>query len=157
MAGAAAKFERTNPDTLRATSLFSKVVTVEGGKTVYVSGMTSTDVDGNLVGEGDLAAQAVQVYENIRLALAAVGSTPGNVVRQRVFIVDVTPDKRGQFIPAMNAFYGDGERGTSTLVGALPAGTPPIVLALLDFDAVRLPLRNHGLGHDTLPSGPILY
>ncbi len=59
----------------------------------------------------------MQVYENIRLALAAVGATPENVVRQRVFIVDVTPDKRGQFIPAMNAFYGDGERGTSTLVG----------------------------------------
>lgn len=117
MAGATAKFERTNPDTLRATSLFSKVVTIEGGKTVYVSGLTSTDVDGNLVGAGDLAAQAVQVYENIRLALASVGATPENVVRQRVFIVDVTPDKRGQFIPAMNAFYGDGERGTSTLVG----------------------------------------
>ena len=42
------------------------------------------------------------------------------------------------------------------LVGALPAGTPPIVLACLDFDAVRLLLRNHGLGHHTLPSGSIL-
>ncbi len=113
----AANIERMNPETLPTSPLFNRVVTISGGKTVEVAGMTAMGVDGNLIGAGDLAAQAKQVYEYVRLALEAAGATPGDVVRQRVYIVNVTPEDRAIFVPAMNEFYGDGPRPVSTLVG----------------------------------------
>jgi enamine deaminase RidA (YjgF/YER057c/UK114 family) len=36
------------------------------GKHVYIAGQLALDVDGNLVGVGDIAAQTRQVFENIK-------------------------------------------------------------------------------------------
>jgi enamine deaminase RidA (YjgF/YER057c/UK114 family) len=50
---------------------YSQVVVVTGGRLVFVAGQEPEDIHGNLVGRGDFAAQARQVFGNLGRALAA--------------------------------------------------------------------------------------
>ena len=75
------------PAGLLATG-FSPVATVSGGKTIYISGQVALDASGNLVGENDFKAQAQQVFENLRAALAAAGADFSNAVRLGIFVLD---------------------------------------------------------------------
>ena len=50
---------------------------------VFIAGQEPEDVHGNLVGPGDLAAQARQVYANLGRALAAAGAALNMSPRSR--------------------------------------------------------------------------
>ena len=63
---------------------------VQVGDTVYTSGQIAMDPAGNLVGEGDLGAQARQVFANIRAILAAASATMDDVVKITAFITDMS-------------------------------------------------------------------
>lgn len=54
-----------------------------------VSGQLALDEDGTLVGEGDAAAQARQVFENLRRCLSAAGATFDDVVKLTFFVTDM--------------------------------------------------------------------
>ncbi|HEY7781574.1 MAG TPA: RidA family protein [Ktedonobacterales bacterium] len=79
-----------NPATLPTSSGYTQVVTATGGTTVYISGQVALAPDGALVGADDLDAQAVQVFENLRAALAAVGATFEHVVKLTIFVLDAS-------------------------------------------------------------------
>jgi enamine deaminase RidA (YjgF/YER057c/UK114 family) len=64
-----------NPDDLPTPSTYTHVVVATGTRMVFIAGQEPEDVHGNLVGPGDLAAQARQVYANLGRALAAAGAT----------------------------------------------------------------------------------
>src|SRR5262245_56448807 len=66
---------------------YSRAVRV--GNLVFVSGTTATDRDGRLLGRGDVAAQARQVFANLQRALEGVGAGLRHVVRTRMFVVDI--------------------------------------------------------------------
>ena len=55
------------------------------GDTIYVSGQGPLDSEGQLVGEGDMAAQSRQVFANIRAVLAEAGATMDDVVKNLVY------------------------------------------------------------------------
>ena len=57
------------------------------GNTLYVSGMASTDPDGNLVHEGDVVAQCAQSFENMKAVLEAAGASLRDVVQYDVYVV----------------------------------------------------------------------
>ncbi|WP_046500309.1 RidA family protein [Streptomyces odonnellii] len=59
------------------------------GRFVAVSGQCAFDADGRVVGEGDPAAQARQVFENLRRCLAAAGAGFADVVKLTYFVTDV--------------------------------------------------------------------
>ncbi|MFI0815202.1 RidA family protein [Streptomyces sp. NPDC021098] len=59
------------------------------GRFVAVSGQIALDETGALVGEGDPAAQARQVFENLRRCLAEAGATFADVVKLTYFVTDV--------------------------------------------------------------------
>jgi enamine deaminase RidA (YjgF/YER057c/UK114 family) len=58
------------------------------GRLVAISGQVAFDESGTLVGEGDPAAQARQVFENLRRCLAAAGATFADVVKLTYFVTD---------------------------------------------------------------------
>lgn len=65
---------------------------VRMGSQVSVSGTTATNEDGQLVGKGDAHAQTLQTMQNIEKGLAAVGASLADVVRTRIYVVDIERD-----------------------------------------------------------------
>ncbi|MEU8434431.1 RidA family protein [Streptomyces sp. NPDC029216] len=59
------------------------------GRFVAVSGQCALDEKGEVVGEGDPAAQARRVFENLRRCLAAAGAGFEDVVKLTYFVTDV--------------------------------------------------------------------
>ena len=69
--------------------LYTHVVSVEGTRTIYVSGQLARDRHGQVVGTGDMRAQIVQVGENIKAALEAAGATLADIVKTTTYVTDM--------------------------------------------------------------------
>jgi enamine deaminase RidA (YjgF/YER057c/UK114 family) len=88
MTEASANF--VNPEGMHRPTGYTHVVEVTAGRPVYISGQVALDGDGELVGPGDVGAQAGQVFENLRVALGSVGVGFEQVVKLTFYLVDAT-------------------------------------------------------------------
>jgi reactive intermediate/imine deaminase len=78
-----------NPTTLSTPPGFTHVVEITQGRTVFISGQVALDSSGKIVGSHDFRAQTQQVFENLKAALAAVGTDFTHVVKLNIYVVDM--------------------------------------------------------------------
>jgi enamine deaminase RidA (YjgF/YER057c/UK114 family) len=92
---------------------------VAAGDQVWVSGCTSV-LDGQVVHDGDMRAQAGQAISVIATALAELDCTLADVVRTRIYVTDIS--RWAEVAEAHRAAFG----------GVRPAATMVEVSALVD-------------------------
>lgn len=78
-----------NPDTLPPPPGYSQLVEVTGGRLVFVAGQVSLNQDGSLVGEGDIAKQADQVFHNLKAAVESRGGTLKDIIKFTMFVTSM--------------------------------------------------------------------
>ena len=76
-----------NPPNMMKPAGYSHVAKVTGGSLVYIAGQVSADASGNLVGEGNLEAQAEQVFKNLKAAVEAAGGSMADIIKMNVYLV----------------------------------------------------------------------
>lgn len=72
--------------------LYSQLVKVDVGDAtfLYLAGQVAEDKDGNVIGEGNMEAQAEQIYKNIAAILATEDARLSDIVRATTYITDMS-------------------------------------------------------------------
>ena len=126
--------ELINPDDLPTPVAYTHVVVATGARLVFVAGQEPEDERGNLVGAGDLAAQAQQVFANVGRALAAGGARPDQVTKITIFVVGYRREQLPVIDEARAALFGD-DKPADTLVGVQALSRPEF---LIEVEAVAV-------------------
>ena len=95
---------------------------MEGGRLLYISGQVAWDAGGNIVGKGDVVAQARQTFQNLRGVLQAAGGDLANLMKITTYIT------RAEDVAAV------GKARSEVFQGELPASTLIVVKSLFHPD-----------------------
>src|SRR5438128_5974019 len=91
---------------------------MEGGQLLYISGQVAWDAGGNIVGKGDVRAQARQTVQNLRQVLQAAGGDLTDLMKITTYITKI------EDFPAV------AEARSEVFQGQLPASTLIVVQSL---------------------------
>jgi 2-iminobutanoate/2-iminopropanoate deaminase len=94
---------------------------VRWGDLLFISGVAPIDEQARLVGGDDVAAQARQVFLNMRKILDAAAAGFGDVLKVTVYLTDV--GDRTKINPVRQEFFGQ-TRPASTLIGVAALALP---------------------------------
>ncbi len=100
---------------------------------LFIAGQTASDKNGNVVGKGDIEAQAKQVFENIQAVLKEVGGSLDNLVMTTTYITDIK--YREGLGRVRNQFY-KGTPPTSTLVVVSGLANPDYMIEIASVAAL---------------------
>jgi reactive intermediate/imine deaminase len=93
---------------------------VRFGDLLFISGIPPTDAAGRVVSD-DVAAQARQVFVNMKLVLDAAGASFADILKVTVYLLDV--NDRSRINPVRQEFFG-AARPASTLIGVSELAIP---------------------------------
>src|SRR4051794_11579307 len=99
--------ELINPEGLPTPPTYTHVVVATGTSLVFIAGQEPEDAQGGLVGPGDLAAQARQVFANLGRALTAAGASPRQVTKITIYVVHHRPEYLPVIEEARAGLFGD--------------------------------------------------
>jgi 2-iminobutanoate/2-iminopropanoate deaminase len=120
--------ERIQPQDLPESALYSHVV--RAGNLVFIAGQVAQDALGNVVGPGDFQAQAVQVFENLKRALAAAGLDLTQLVKVTIYVTDA---RFRDPLREINRRYVPTDKPVSTLLVVAALARPDY---LIEIDAI---------------------
>jgi enamine deaminase RidA (YjgF/YER057c/UK114 family) len=126
--------ELINPEELPTPTSYTQVIAATGRRLVFVAGQVADDAQGNLVGAGDLAAQAGLAFANVGRCLAAAGARPEQVARITVYVVHHRPEYLPDISTARIAVFGD-HRPADVLLGVETLAEPGY---LIEVDALAV-------------------
>lgn len=126
--------ERINPPGVVSTGGgYTHVVRAVGTRTLYISGQVGLDGQGRLA--GDFAAQARQVFANLRTCLAAAGANPSQVAKMTTYIVGYQAAVHRPALTAARAEVFGLHPPASTLVGVQALAVPEL---LIEVEAIAV-------------------
>jgi len=124
----APQVKRSNPPALSKPTGYTHVVEVTGpSKTIYISGQIALDKDGNVVGAGDMKAQAEQVFKNLAAALASAGAKFSDVVKMNTYVTDI---QQAPAVREIRARFLGETTPASTLVQVVHLARPELMLEI---------------------------
>ncbi len=83
------------------------------GNLLFISGQVAVNADGQLVGRGDITAQAVQTFEYIKALVEQAGGTMDDIVKLTIYLTDMRDRPK---LLEIREKYFTGDFPTSTLV-----------------------------------------
>lgn len=108
------EINRVNPQALAQPPGDRYAHVVRSGNFVWISGQTSRDSDGKVIGKGSTLAQARQINKNLRIAIESVGGTMNDIVKVTIFL---TPDADiEEAREAQNEYRAEYEAPASSMV-----------------------------------------
>jgi enamine deaminase RidA (YjgF/YER057c/UK114 family) len=132
--GRSVPLERINPANLATPQTYTHVIVATGSRLVFVAGQVAEDDQGNLVGVGDLAAQARQAFDNLGRALVAAHARPDHVAKITVFVVDYQDGHLAAIEAGRAALFGD-HKPVDALVGVQALAHPG---CLIEVEAIAV-------------------
>jgi len=126
--------ELINPDGLAEPPSYSHLAIARGSRLVFLAGQVAYDPQRNLVGEGDVVAQAEQAYRNLATALDGAGATVRDVAKLTTFVVGHRPELIDPIMAARAAVFGD-HKPASTFLGVEALARPEF---LIEVEAVAV-------------------
>ena len=121
-----------NPETMSKPPGYTHVVeATTPGRLVYIAGQLGIDREGKVV--GDFRKQAVQTFENLKNALAAVGGSFAEVVKLNNYLLDMSD--LPVFREVRDSYLGQGNRPASTTIAIAGLAREG---ALLEVEAVAV-------------------
>jgi enamine deaminase RidA (YjgF/YER057c/UK114 family) len=126
--------ELINPEERPTPASYTQVIVATGSRLVFVAGQVADDAQGNLVGPGDLAAQARQAFANVGRSLAAAGAGPEQVTKITIYVVDHRPEYLPDISEGRIAAFGD-HKPADTLVGVETLAEPGY---LIEVEAIAV-------------------
>src|SRR6266511_2313777 len=128
-----------NPGTLAALPGFTHAVRV--GPTVYVSGEVALDSTGQLVGPGDLRAQAAQAFANLATVLRIAGAVPADVAKLTIYVVNTRSGDLDLIRAAAPDFFPERNPPAGTVVGVQALPRDGLLIAVDATAVVRAMFR----------------
>ena len=125
---AMAQKEFINPEVLLKPSGYTHVVVSGPGKTIYISGQVPVNANGEIVGKGELKVQVKQVYENLKLCLAAAGATFNDVVKMNTYVVNYEPEYITTIREVRSGYLSSKNPPASTLAGVQALYHPDVMI-----------------------------
>ena len=122
--------QRIQPRELAESPLYAHVVVAPAGRLVFVAGQVAQDAHGAVVGPGDFTAQATQVFENLKRALAAAGTDLAHLVKITIYVTDA---RFRDPLREVNRRYLPTDKPVSTLLVVAALARPEY---LIEIDAI---------------------
>ncbi len=130
-----------NPPGLTKPNGYTHVVVTSDGRTAHIAGQVAIDSAGRVVGAGDFKAQAEKVFANLRLALASVGASFGDVLKTTTYITNL--ENLPALREARRRYFHPARPPANTLVPVARLARPELLLEIEAVVELEPPVVRH--------------